>query len=100
MKYSVTIVNQSGAAQKVALLLTDPEDNSFYTLVWLRKVINDEGVEVYCWDPGVFGLGWGRTPGPVDNNMLFTAGASPATVNPWAIDADNAISLSWAGGGF
>lgn len=98
MKYAVTVVNQSGASQKVALLFADPEDSSLFTLVWLRKTINDEGVEVYSWDPSVFGLGWGRTPRPVDNNMLFTEGATPVTVNPWTVDADNAISLSWKGG--
>ncbi|WP_312186929.1 hypothetical protein [Leclercia sp.] len=100
MKYSVTVVNQSGASQKVALLFADPEDNSLFALVWLHKIISDEGVEVYCWDPGVLGLGWGWTPRPVDNNMIFTAGASPVTVNPWAVDADNAILLSWRGGNF
>lgn len=100
MKYAVTIVNQSGAPQKVALLFSDPDDNSLFPLVWLRKTISNEGEDVYCWDHDAFALGWGRTPRPVDNNMLFTSGATPVMVNPWAIDADNAISLTWQGGGF
>ncbi|NYU08315.1 hypothetical protein A8O28_04780 [Enterobacteriaceae bacterium CCUG 67584] len=100
MKYALTLVNQSGAPQKIALLLTDPDDISLFTLVWFHKVINDEGVEVFSWEPDAFGLGWGHTPGPVDNNMPFRSGALPVAVNPWAMDANNTISLSWKREGF
>ncbi|UPT57381.1 hypothetical protein [Dickeya zeae] len=100
MTYSVTVTNKSGQQQNVAIYIGDSSDNSDFSLVWMLKPINDNGISSFSWDENDYGLGWGNTSGQIDIGVTFSKGQDPTPVFPNVAGGNNALPISYNNAGF
>jgi hypothetical protein len=96
MNYSVTIDNNSGAAQTVAVFMTDAGGG--YSLVWSVMEIPDTGSSVLSWRKGAFGLGWGTSAAPLDYGLRYVSGQAPVGVDPLSAQGNNTLPIGYNGG--
>lgn len=91
--YSVQVINNSGAAQYIAIFLADASGGNESSLVWMVNGTNNGGGVSFSWDPTDFRLGWGSTPQPLDTNVLFTTGQPPVAVFPSTLGGYNVLPV-------
>lgn len=96
MNYMVTIDNNSGAAQTVAVFMTDAGGG--YPLVWSAREIPDTGSAAFAWSSGAFGLGWGTSAAPLDYGLQYATGQAPVAVDPLAAQGNNTLPIGYDGG--
>jgi rhizosphere induced protein len=95
--YSLTIINQSGAAQNVAVFqVNSPSTGS--PLVWLSQTISYEASHSFTWDI-TWGLGWGTTSQPLNTGVTYQSGAQ-TQVYPNQADGTNELSITYETGSF
>jgi len=92
--YSVTIANNSGAPQNVAIFVATGLNQAF-SLVWLSQTINDGGNHQFKWNEKAFGLGWGTTAQPIDIAGQFNSGHPPAVVEPYSAGGKNTLPVKY-----
>jgi rhizosphere induced protein len=91
--YSVQVVNNSGAAQYIAIFLVDASGGNEFSLVWMVNGANNGGGVSFSWDPTDFRLGWGSTPQPLSTNVLFTSGQPATAVFPATVGGYNVLPV-------
>lgn len=99
MTYSVTIENNSGAPQNVAIFVK-LDLNQVFSLVWRSQTINNGGNYQFKWNEKAFGLGWGTSVQPIDIGVPFISGHPPVAVEPYTAGGKNTQQIKYANQGF
>ena len=95
--YTLTITNQSGAAQTVAVFQVN-SPNTGSPLVWLSQLINNQCNYSFTWDT-TWALGFGSTSTPLNTGVTYTSNYS-APVQPTQADGENALSITYPDSAF
>ncbi|MGF6292947.1 hypothetical protein [Paraburkholderia youngii] len=102
MTYSVTVANNSGAPQNVAIFLADTFGKCCFSLfspVWLRSTINDKGNHQFKWDDTAYGLGWGNATKSIDVGAQFQCGQMTSAF-PFTAKGENSLPIGYQNGSF
>jgi hypothetical protein len=95
--YSLTINNQSGAAQNVAVFqVNSPSTGN--SLVWLSQLISNQNSYPFSWSIA-WGLGWGSTLQPLNVGVTYQSEALK-TVQPNQASGVNELSITYEDGSF
>lgn len=100
MIYSVTVTNNSGADQGVAIYVSDGSYLDSFSLVWKKQIINSNGKHTFTWPQDNYGLGWGTISGTLGPGVLFSSGEAPASVFPDKAGGHNVLSVHCKNGNF
>nr|WP_294860765.1 hypothetical protein [uncultured Fluviicola sp.] len=81
MNYSISITNQSGASENIAIFQSYPNLDGGLPLIWAAKNINEGNNNTFSWEID-WALNWGTTPQPLVPGVLWTSGGTPISVEP------------------
>ncbi len=93
-KYTLSITNNSGDDQSIAVYQTLPTPGG-YPVVWFSKQINNGNTVNFSWSLN-WGLTWGTTEAPLGPGVTFTTQGVTQPVNPYPT-AINSIDIGYAG---
>ena len=91
MNYSVTITNNCGATQSVAIVLADSSNNGGFPLICLCSDIPDGVSHLFDCGNSNYGLGWGTTLEPIKHGVSYVNQQCNAA-DP---DGNNAIAITY-----
>ncbi|MEY3826344.1 MAG: hypothetical protein GPJ27_14660 [Microcystis aeruginosa L111-01] len=97
MTYSLTINNQSGAVQNVAVFQVNNPSTGI-PLVWLGQTISNEGSYTFQWDI-TWQLGYGSTLYPLNTGVIYQNNFK-ASVTPNDANGHNELSITYVSQSF
>lgn len=100
MCYTISVTNDSGAAQTVAVLAVDPGQSGAFPLVWQSRALPTGAMTKFDCDNSKCGLGWGTTATPFSLGARFTQNQMQQVGPVGAIDAGNHVDLIRRDGNF
>lgn len=91
--YSLTIQNNSGADQNVAVFQVD-DPASGWSLVWLAQTINNGNNYPFNWETN-WGLSWGRTSQRLDTGVIYKSGQTVTEVQPNQVNGVTVLPITY-----
>ena len=95
---SLTIHNQSGDVQNIAILQKLPNSPAV-PLIWFSQQINNTNQHTYKWNV-TWGLNWGTTDAPLAQGVMFSSGGTVVACEPDGQTGVNSMSLSYENSDF
>lgn len=93
------VINQSGAAQDVAVFQVQPDSNQGFPLVWLKQNINNNSNYTFKWEVD-WGLNWGTIPKTLSAGVMYSSGGIVTSVDPFSATGDNALTITFQNADF
>jgi len=100
MSNTITVNNDSGAAQSVVVLVVDPGQPGAFPLVWQSATIQEGVTHMFDCDNNTFGFGWGKTNTPIAPGVRFFSRQIQAADPVGTAGANNCARLTYCSGGF
>lgn len=93
MSYSLSVTNNSGAAQPIAIYQEYPNLLGGLPLVWFTQTVNNGNEATYTWNIN-WALNWGTTPQPLAAGVLWTSGGPVQNMSPNSSSGNNAMGIT------
>lgn len=92
--YSLTVTNNSGADQNIAIYQDYPSLLAGMPLVWLAQTVNNGNNTTYTWDIN-WGINWGTTSQPLSAGVQWTSGGPFQAMDPLTAGGNNSMGLTY-----
>lgn len=96
--YSLTINNNSGAAQNIAVFQVD-DTGAGQSLIWLVQTISNSNHSFFTWETN-WGLSWGTTSQPLEPGIIYFSGSAPTDIQPDQANGINLLPITYNNGDF
>jgi hypothetical protein len=97
--YSLTVTNNSGAAQNIAIYQQYPDVVGGLPLVWILKNVNDGNKTTFSWSVD-WGLNWGTTEDVLAPGVKWASGGPYQSMEPAVQGGNNAMGITYVNGEF
>jgi rhizosphere induced protein len=97
--YSLSVTNQSGGTQNIAVYQQYPDLVTGLPLVWFAKSVPDGNKTTFSWSID-WALNWGTTSQQLAPGVQWTSGGTLQNMDPTTTGGNNSMGITYSGSEF